>query len=260
MRWKKFAALFITFCSILFFCTALYAEPQQELTVSAAISLKNAFDEIGKAFEAQHSGTKVRFNFGASGDLKKQIEGGAPVDIFASASLKEMDDLNAKDILLKNTVVNIAQNSIVLIQPAHAKVALKSFMDLKKEAVKKIAIGNPKTVPAGRYAEETLNYLKLFETLKGKLILGENVRQVLDYVARDEVDAGIVYLTDALVMKEKVVVAAQAPEESHKPVIYPIAVLKGTKNESLAREFEKAVTSDTARTIFEKYGFKKATP
>ena len=151
------------------------------------------------------------------------------MDVFASASLKEMDDLNAKDILLKNTVVNIAKNSIVLIQPAHARVALKSFNDLTKEAVKKIAIGNPKTVPAGRYAEETLQYFKIFETLKDKFIFAENVRQVLDYVARDEVDAGIVYLTDALVMKEKVKVVVKAPEESHKPVIYPIAVLKGQK-------------------------------
>ena len=256
MRWKKFAALLITFCSSLFFGTALYAQAPQELTVSAAISLKNAFDEIGKTFEAQHSGTKVRFNFGASGDLKKQIEGGAPVDVFASASLKEMDDLNAKDILLKNTVVNIAKNSIVLIQPAHARVALKSFNGLTKDAVKKIAIGNPKTVPAGRYAEETLRYFKLFDALTGKFIFAENVRQVLDYVARDEVDAGIVYMNDALVMKEKVAVVEKAPEASHKPVIYPIAVIKSTKNEPLAREFEKAVTSETARTIFEKYGFK----
>lgn len=260
MRLKEIEVLIVTLCSVLLLQNALYAQPLQELTVSAAISLKNAFDEIGKTFEAQHSGTKVRFNFGASGDLKKQIEGGAPVDLFASASLKEMDDLNAQNIILKDTILNFAKNSIVLIQPAHAKVALKSFNDLKKEEVKKIAIGNPKTVPAGRYAQETLQYFKIFDALKDKFIFAENVRQVLDYVARDEVDAGIVYMTDAQVMKEKVAVVAKAPDASHKPVFYPIAVLKGTKNEPLAREFEKAVTSDQARNIFEKYGFKKATP
>jgi len=259
MRWKKFAVLLITICSILFFCTTLHAQPPQELTVSAAISLKNVFDEIGKTFEAQHSGTKVRFNFGASGDLKKQIEGGAPVDLFASASLKEMDDLNAQNIILKDTILTFAKNSLVLIQPIHAKVALKSFNDLKKEAVKKVAIGNPKTVPAGRYAQETLQYFKIFDALKDKFIFAENVRQVLDYVARDEVDAGIVYMTDALFMKEKVAVVAKAPEASHKPVLYPITVIKSTKNEPLAREFEKAVTSDQALNIFEKYGFIKVT-
>ena len=257
VRWKKLASLLLLCCSILFFNSALYAEPQQELTVSAAISLKNAFDEIGKAFEAEHKGAKVHFNYGASGDLKKQIEGGAPVDVYASASPKEMDELKKQDRILQDTVVNFAQNSIVLIQPADARAALPSFNDLKKEEVKRIAIGNPKTVPAGRYAQETLEYFKVFDALKNKFVLAENVRQALDYVARGEVDAGIVYLTDAKLMTNKVKIAVIAPETSHKPVIYPIAVVNGTKNEVLAKEFVKSITSEQTRRILEKYGFNK---
>ena len=257
MRWKKLASLLLLFCSILFFNYALYAEPQQELTVSAAISLKNAFDNIGKAFEAEHKGVKVHFNYGASGDLKKQIEGDAPVGVFASASPKEMDELKKQNRILTDTVVDFAKNSIVLIEPVDAKVELKSFNDLQKEEVKKIAIGNPKTVPAGRYAQETLEYFKVFDALKNKFVFGENVRQVLDYVARGEVDAGIVYFTDAKLMTDKVKIAIRAPEKSHKPVIYPIAVINGTKNEALAKEFTKSITSEQARHILEKYGFNK---
>jgi molybdate transport system substrate-binding protein len=242
-------------CGVLLSHTALYAQ-SEALTVSAAISLKNAFDEMGKIFASQHSGSKVQFNYGASGDLKQQIEGGAPVDVFASASSKELDELLAQNMLLKDTVVQFARNSVVLIQPKRSAAALRAFGDLTNEAVKTIALGNPQTVPAGRYAKEALEYFKLFDTLKDKYVFAENVRQVLDYVARGEVDAGIVYLTDAQVMEDKVTVVIEAPEESHKPVIYPMAVIKGTKHEAAAREFVKLVSTETAREILRKYGFK----
>ncbi len=255
MRQGKGMLVVLLLCGSLLFPAALYAQSPEALTVSAAISLKNAFDEMGKIFESQHSGSKVQFNYGASGDLKKQIEAGAPVDVFASASSKEVDELLAQDMLLKDTVVQFARNAVVLIQPKRSTVALHTFGDLAKEAVKKIALGNPQTVPAGRYAKEALAYLKLFDALKDKCVFAENVRQVLDYVARGEVDAGIVYLTDAQVMADKVTVVVEAPAESHKPVIYPMAVIKGTKHEAAAREFVKLVSTETARQILMKYGF-----
>ena len=227
----------------------------QELTVSAAISLKNAFEEIGKRFETQNRDMKVVFNFGASGDLVAQIRGGAPVDVFASAALKDMDALEGEGFVISETWANFAGNTVVLVKPLSSALPLFSFEDLKGPGVRKIAVGNPKTVPAGRYADEVFQYLKLTETIKDKLVFAENVRQVLDYVARGEVDAGVVYKTDAMTKTAEVLVIAAAPDGSHKPVLYPIAIVKGSRNESTARGFVAIVRAEEGRKILEKYGF-----
>jgi molybdate transport system substrate-binding protein len=239
------------------FCTFVGrgdAAESKEITVSAAISLKNAFEEIGELFESSNKGVHVLFNFGASGDLMTQIKGGAPVDLFASAAVKDMDGLAKEGFLLEGTKTNFVTNTVVLIVPASSTVSIATFEDLTRSEIKKIAVGNPQTVPAGRYAEETLQYYKVSERLKDKLILAENVRQVLDYVARGEVDAGVVYATDAIVRQE-VKVAATAPESSHKPVIYPIAIVKDSKNEQVARTFISFVLSEEGKKVFEKNGF-----
>jgi molybdate transport system substrate-binding protein len=230
------------------------AEPRKELTVSAAISLKNAFEEIGKLYEVKYAGTKVFFNFGASGDLARQIVGGAPVDVFASAAQKDMDDIDAKGYILPGSRVDFVKNTVVLITPKTGLVT--SFADLTSNRVKRIAAGNPKTVPAGRYAAEVFDYYKISGAIKDKLIYAENVRQVLDYVARGEVDAGIVYATDAAVRSAETHVVSEAPAESHKPVVYPIAVVKGTKNESDAKSFVEMVCSEQGSAILKKYGFR----
>jgi molybdate transport system substrate-binding protein len=223
--------------------------------VSAAISLKNAFEEIGKTFMQKHQGKKVIFNFGASGDLARQIEAGAPVDIFASAAQKDMDDIEKKDLIVANSRKDFAKNGVVLVKPAHSTIFLQTLTDLQKKEIKKIAIGNPKTVPAGRYAEQALRHFNLWDTIKNKLIFAENVRQVLDYVARDEVDAGLVYSTDAMVRSKEVKVVAKVPEGSHQPVVYPIAVIKGTKVEALSREFLDFVISTEGQRILSQHGF-----
>lgn len=226
------------------------------LTVSAAISLKNAFTEIGASFKAKNPGIDIAFNFGGSGALARQIEGGAPVDIFASASSRDMDAIEHKKLIITRTRTVFVSNSIVCIQPSGAKLRLSCIEDLQKPALRRIGIGNPRTVPAGRYAADVLAYFKLNNALKEKLILGENVRQVLDYVVRGEVDAGLVYKTDALTQPEGVRVFFTAPAKAHAPVVYPIGVIQGTKNEAASRAFVRFVTSDgTARAIFEKYGF-----
>jgi molybdate transport system substrate-binding protein len=144
----------------------------------------------------------------------------------------------------------------VLVSPKLAPVPIRSFTDLASDKVKRIAVGNPKTVPAGRYTAEVLDYYGIKQKIKDKLIYAENVRQVLDYVARGEVDAGIVYSTDALVRTKDVTVVAIAPEESHKTVVYPIALVKGTKNESLAKAFIDLIRSKEGSTILIKYGFR----
>ncbi len=250
---KKVLIIFSMLCIILF-CTYPSGAAASEVTVSAAISLKNAFEEIGKLYEAKYPKTKVLFNFGASGDLVRQIAGGAPVDVFASAAQKDMDDMSAKGLVLPGTRVDFAKNSVVLVAPRKGKI--KSFEDLATQRVTRIAAGNPKTVPAGRYAAEVFDYYKLTPSIKEKLIYAENVRQVLDYVARGEVDAGVVYATDAAVRSAEVSVAAEASESSHKPVVYPIAVVRGTKNEATAKAFIEAVLSKEGIGILKKYGFR----
>jgi molybdate transport system substrate-binding protein len=232
------------------------AVDQQELTVSAAISLKNAFEEIGKLFEAEHKGVKVNFNFGASGDLVWQIEGGAPVDVFASAAQKDMDEAEKRGLILRNSRVNFAGNSVVLITPADSKIPIKTFQDLGLNQVEKIAAGNPKTVPAGRYAGEVFVHFKMLPAIKKKLVYAEHVRQVLDYVVRGEVDAGVVYLTDAIVKAKDIRIVATAPEDSHKPIIYPAAVVMGSNKKILAKAFISLLISEEGKKVLERHGFK----
>jgi molybdate transport system substrate-binding protein len=253
---KKFSGL----CLItVFLCLAVplvaFAGSPKEMTVSAAISLKNAFEDIGKLYESKQ-GTRCIFNFGASGDLAKQIIGGAPVDVFASAAQKDMDDVEKQGFIVTATRADFTANSVVLIVPIGTKTSLKSFEGLGTKEIKKIAMGNPKTVPAGRYAEEVFGSYQMLPSLKDKLIYAENVRQVLDYVARDEVDAGVVYSTDASTRLKEIKIIAAAPEGSHKPVVYPIAVVKGTKSEADAKAFISLVLSPEGKRILQKYGFR----
>jgi molybdate transport system substrate-binding protein len=226
-----------------------------EITVSAAISLKNAFEDIATVFQQRNLGAKVLFNFGTSGDLARQIEGGAPVDVFASAAQKDMDDIGKKDLIAPNSRKDFVKNVVVLVKPAGSAIPLESLQDLQRTEVRKVAIGNPKTVPAGRYAEEGLRHFNIWDAIKDKLVFGENVRQVLDYVARDEVDAGLVYSTDAIVRSKEVKVVLKLPDGSHKPVVYPIGVIKGTKEESLSKAFVDFVISAEGQSILSRYGF-----
>ena len=232
-----------------------FAGPAKEITVSAAISLKDAFVEMGKIFKERHPGVKLVFNFAASGDLARQIEAGAPVDLFASAAQNDMDDLDLKGLLVANSRTNFASNKVVLVKPARSRIPLNSFQDLQKNEIKRMVIGNPKTVPAGRYAEEVLRYFSLWNVIKEKLIFAEHVRQGLDYVARNEVDAAIVYSTDAFIRDKQVKIVAVAPDGSHQPIIYPIALVKGTKNENLAKSFISLILSEEGKKVLQKFGF-----
>jgi len=252
---RRFVIGLIFFIGLVFI-PGIAAQSTYEITISAAISLKDAFEEIGRTFMEKHPGAKVVFNFAGSGALARQIEAGAPVDVFASAAQKDMDDLDQKDLIIKGTRKDFARNSLILIIPTTSVIRLTSLNDLRRREIQKMAIGNPKTVPAGRYAEEVLRHFDLWGVLKDKLIFAENVRQVLDYVARGEVDAGMVYLTDALARAKDVKIVSEAPVESHQAVIYPIAIVKGSKKESLASEFIGVVTSREGEKILERYGFR----
>ncbi len=227
------------------------------IVVGAAISLKESFSELGSVYE-QRTGTKVTFTFGSSGELEKQIEAGAPVDVFASAAEKEMDELQAKNLIDRETRADFARNSLVLVVPVGSKLKVQSFSDLEKPSVTKIAIGNPKTVPAGQYAEQLLRNTQIWQKIDSRLILAENVRQVLDYVAREEVDAGIVYATNVQVAQGRVSVAARAPDGDYGPILYPLAVIRDSVNANAAKAFVDLVLSPEGIQILKKHGFQPA--
>jgi molybdate transport system substrate-binding protein len=231
-------------------------EPQQELTVSAAISLKDVLDKVAQLYRSDWPDTVIHFNLGASGTLQRQIEQGAPVDIFISASEDQMNSLESKGLLLPGTRRDLVKNAVVLIVPK-GKTGIASFQDLARPEVKVIAIGEPQTVPAGKYAQEVLTHFHLYEQLKPKFVLGNDVRQVLTYVSTGNADAGIVYATDAMTTQE-VSVAATAAEDSHSPVIYPVAILKSSKQVDASKRFLDFLARTKAQGIFEKYGFEPA--
>ena len=227
-----------------------------EIIVSAAASLTNAFTEMKTAFERAHPAIAVVTNFAASTPLLKQMEEGAPVDVFASADQITMDQAAEKTLIDPASRVNFALNSLVLITPSDNPANIAAVSDLNKKEVQRITIGNPDSVPAGRYAREALTNAKLWDGLFGKFVFGDSVRQCLDYVSRGEVQAGFVYNTDALQGGGKVKVAAVA--EGHSPVSYPIAVTKHTKNPDAAAAFVRFVASPEGRTVLAKYGFSPA--
>ncbi|MDR2077114.1 MAG: molybdate ABC transporter substrate-binding protein [Desulfovibrio sp.] len=226
-----------------------------ELIVSGAASLTNAFTEVRTAFEKKNPGIAVSTNFAASGPLLKQIEEGAPVDVFASADQKTMDQAQEKKLIRVESRVNFAANSLVLVAPAADAPSFAKVEDLTAKGVERIAIGNPEAVPAGRYAKEALTLKNLWEPLQPKFILAESVRQVLDYVVRGEVQAGFVYRTDALQAGDKVRVIETVPGKT--PVTYPISIIAASKNPGDAQTFLSFVLSPEGAAILEKYGFSK---
>lgn len=256
MRKPSFTLSSLVLTLVLFFSTALAPglASAADLTVSAAASLTDAFGVIKAAFEKANPGTTVVNNFAASGALLKQIENGAPVDVFASADQKTMDQAASKSVILAASRVDFLQNALVLIQPADAKTVVKSETDLLGAGVKRVAIGNPATVPVGRYTQEALTSAKVWDALQPKIIPGESVRQVLDYVTRGEVDAGFVFATDAKIAGAKVRVVKECPTTS--VVRYPIAVVAASKNPK-AKAFVDFVMSAEGQKILQNYGFKK---
>jgi len=227
----------------------------QEVTLSVAISLKEVTEDLGRTFMASHSGVTLRYNFGASGDLQKQIEAGAPVDVFLSAAQRQMDDLEKQKLIVASTRRAFARNVLVVVKPADSSVDLSKVNDLPESRVVHIAIGNPKTVPAGQYAEESLRALGLWDRVQPKLVFAENVRQVLDYVARGEVEVGFVYATDAATRAQGVKEAFRAPDDSYRPVVYPGAVMAASKQPALAQAFLDLLASPQGRAVLSRFGF-----
>ncbi len=227
----------------------------QQITVSAAASLTEAFKELAPKFEASKQGATVRMNFAASGVLLQQINQGAPVDVFASADQETMNRADAQKLVAAGSRRDFVRNSLVLVEPAQGGVGVRGLQDLAGPAVRKIAVGKTATVPVGRYTREVLDAAGLWTVLEPKLVQADSVRQVLDYVARGEVEAGFVYQTDAVLMADKVRVVATP--QGATPVSYPIAVIAESRHKALAAEFIAFVQSDAGQQVLGRYGFAK---
>jgi len=231
------------------------AASAQDLTVSAAASLTNAFKDVGAQFEKANPGVSVKLNFAASGALLRQIEQGAPVDVFASADQATMDRGDKQGLIDAATRRDFAANSLVLIEPVQGGAQVRALKDLADGKITRVAVGKVDTVPVGRYTKQALESAGLWSTLQPKLVFADNVRQVLDYVSRGEVDAGFVYRTDAAIMRDKVKIVLTA--QGHDPVSYPAAVIKESRNKKLAAKFLDYLATPEAGKILEQYGFGK---
>lgn len=229
--------------------------PAQEMTLSVAISMKEAVETLGRQFTQGRPGVMLRYNFGSSGELQKQIEAGAPVDLFISAAQRQMDELEQKGLISGSTRRVFARNVLTVIKPADSRLDVSKPADLLGPRVQRIVIGNPKTVPVGQYSEESLKALGLWDRLQSKLVFAENVRQALDYVARGEVEAGFVYTTDAAVRAGLVVEAFRPAEDTYRPVTYPVAVVKDSKQPALAQAFIDLLVSRDGQAVLARLGF-----
>lgn len=233
------------------------SEEPVELTIAAAASLTDVSAEIAQTYKAVAPNVTLTFTYGASGALQTQIEQGAPVDVFMSAAQKQMDALEEQSLLLDGSRINLLENKVVLIVPADSAQGLTGFDDLASDDVKIVAMGDPASVPAGQYAQEVLTSLGIKDGVEAKSNFGTDVRQVLTWVEGGEVDAGIVYATDAATT-DKVSVICEAPADSVKQIIYPVAILKESKLAQHAQAFIDFLQSDTCAALFDKYGFDMA--
>lgn len=239
--------------------TAFWASAGQaaaeELLVSAAASLTDAFKETGKMYEQKYPGVTVRFNFAATGALLQQIEQGAPVDVFASADQQSMDKAENGGFILPASRTDFAGNGLVLITPPDNKAEVNDLAGLRSAQVQKISIGNPGSVPAGRYAKASLEQQGLWQELSTKLVMASSVKQVLEYVMRGEVEAGFVYATDAVIAVEKVRTVAWIPLV--EPVRYPAAVVAASVKKERAQAFIDYLKGSDGQAVLAKFGFKK---
>ena len=230
------------------------AQEPVELHVSAAASLTDVMNEIGKDYEAEHPNVKVVFNYGSSGALQQAIENGGGADLFFSAAQKQMDALAKDGLLADGTRRDLLANEVVLIVPRDSDMKLTDFNQLTGTAIQHIALGEPKGVPVGQYSEEVFTKMGILDQVRAKAVYGSDVRQVLSWVETGDADCGVVYATDAAV-SNRVRVVAKAPADTHKPIIYPAAVLKDSKQPELADDFLTYVSGDAGKAVFSKFGF-----
>ncbi len=259
--YKKVTGFFLAGIVLLIAAPALFAGKAKEQTdgqpveiiIAAAASLTDTMNDLISVYKTVEPMITVTPTYGSSGSLQKQIEQGAPADIFFSASPKQMDALEKEDLLIAGSRKNMVENKIVLIVPKDA-TGITSFEAAATDAISQIALGEFSSVPAGQYAEQVFTSLGILDTVKSKAVYAKDVRQVLSYVEQGEVSAGVVYATDAAISKGVSVVAV-APAGTHSPVIYPAALVITGLQQETAQKFLDWMSSPEAAKVFEKYGF-----
>ena len=229
------------------------AGEKTQLHVSAAISLKEALETVRTMYAKKEPGVEIRFNLASSGLLQKQIKEGAPVDLFISAGRQQMDELAVQGFLLPETRGDLLGNELVLIVAREKKGSIRAFSDLPGK-IQSMSIGQPEAVPAGKYSMETLKNLRLWDSLEKRIIFAKDVRQVLAYVDSGNVDAGLVYRSDTVALKSGFVVTT-APKGSHSPIVYPMAVIRASRQVAAIRKFAAFLTTSEAARVFVSYGF-----
>ena len=226
-----------------------------ELRISAAASLTDALDDFKKSYEKEHENVTLTFMYGGSGKLASQIIEGAPSDLFLSASSKDMDTLEEKDLIQKDSRADFTKNALVLITNEDEENTVTSFEEIDPSTIDHFVIGEPDSVPAGRYTKEVFEHLDLWEPLQDKFVLASDVRQVLTQIELGNADYGVVYSSDAFV-SDKVQVVAEADSSWHQPIVYPGAVLENSEHPEEAQEFFEALLGDPGQEILANYGFK----
>lgn len=236
-------------------CSSKNAESKRNriiLTVSAASSLREVLEQIGKQFQEENPDIELRYNFGASGALKQQIEQGAPVDLYITASEDSYAELVDRDFI--HIGASILSNELVIITSKNVDLDLQHFSDLTNKDIDKLAMGTPIVVPAGTYAQQTLQYEGVWETLQERIVFAKDVRQVLTYVETENVQAGFVYKTDAM-LSDKVKIVLKADPKSHDPIKYLIGILDSTNHKTEALQFFNYIKSAEAEEIWKQFGF-----
>ncbi|WP_026906495.1 molybdate ABC transporter substrate-binding protein [Paucisalibacillus globulus] len=255
--YSKTLILLLLFLIVMTGCSSdkkLEANKTVELTISAAASLKEALEKIQVEFELDHPDVKLTYNFGSSGSLKQQITQGAPVDLFFSAAEDKFNELVDEGFIAKEEGVTFLENELVLVVPSENTSEITRLEDLIHHNIDHISIGIPETVPAGKYAKESLIYQNLWADLRSKIVPAKDVRQVLSYVETANVAAGIVYHTDALI-SNKVTIITTIDSSTHTPIHYPVGIINKTKNYEAAKEFYNYLQNDKAIGVFKEYGF-----
>lgn len=228
--------------------------PDTELIISAAASLTGVCGSLTDLFAKEQPQVTLTFNFGASGALQEQIENGAPADLFISAGVKQMKALTDGGFMVDDTLVDLLENEVALVVPAGSEAGITSFEDAATDKVITLALGDPDSVPAGQYAAQVFESLGITDDVSPKIVYGKDVRQILTYIENGEVDAGVIFVTDAY-SSDKVTIAATAPAGSHTAVIYPAGIVKASENQAAAQIFLDFLSTPEAAAVFESYGF-----
>ena len=265
-RHKSLRSLVLSFAAAiaLIACTQVASPPSapstqadselSTLLITAAASLQKPLQEIAPLYEKAGNNRKTNYNFASSGSLQQQIEQGAPADIFISASNKQMEALQQKKLLLDGTRQALLTNRLALITPKSSTLKLTDFSQLTRPEIKRISVGEPRSVPAGQYAAEVFKKMGILDKIESKFVFGGNVKSVLASVETGDADAGVVYITDAK-DSDKVSISAIANDQLHSPIVYPIAILKSSKAIEASKQYIEFLQSKPAREIFEKYDF-----